>query len=202
MFLATAFVAAMAMSPQLPLSCPITGDPIVKTTKSVEYNGAKFQFCCPGCDQQFIKNPAAAIAKSANVGKTVGVFLFDPISKQAINPEKAMGGSSDFGGIRFFFESEADKKAFDASPEKFGILPKSEVLYCAVSAEQVQGYAKASGYADYQGVRYYFCCPSCDQPFAKNPAKYAAVPGAKVKSPSALPMPAAKSSHGHAQGGH
>ena len=37
--------------------CPVEGGPIDEDTPTVEYNGKVYGFCCPGCDEDFAKNP-------------------------------------------------------------------------------------------------------------------------------------------------
>lgn len=46
-------------------------------------------------------------------------------------------------------------------------------LACPVMGDVVVSAAESSGYADYEGVRYYFCCSSCAEKFAQNPAAFA-----------------------------
>ncbi len=46
-------------------------------------------------------------------------------------------------------------------------------LACPVMGDVVASAAESSGYADYNGVRYYFCCSSCAERFAQNPASFA-----------------------------
>ncbi len=193
----TTLIATTAMSfvtqQASAISCPITGEPIVKGMKVTEYNGVRFTYCCAGCDTQFEKDPKVALDKAVKSGKTIGVFLFDPISMKRLEADKAKGGFTDYKGLRFYFESEADKNTFDKEPAKFGVLPKKEALYCPVSKEVVTSYAKASGYGDFNGTRYYFCCGGCEGPFGKEPAKFADVAKGYVKAPA--PMAAEKADH-------
>ncbi len=42
--------------------CPVMAAPIDKNYYT-EYNGKKVYFCCPGCKEQFLKNPEKYIAK-------------------------------------------------------------------------------------------------------------------------------------------
>ena len=169
-----------------PLSCPTMGGPVKAGQPITDFDGARFTYCCDGCDVEFAKDPMGAITKSAKAGKTVGVSLFDPISMKRIDSEKAKGGSSDFRGIRFFFATEDEKAMFDKEPKKFGKMPKMEALYCSVMGSPVKSYAKASGYADYEGTRYYFCCAGCDVKFAAEPAKYADLAKEYVKKPATM----------------
>ena len=46
-------------------------------------------------------------------------------------------------------------------------------LACPVMGDVVVSAAESSGYADYEGVRYYFCCISCAERFAQSPATFA-----------------------------
>ena len=46
-------------------------------------------------------------------------------------------------------------------------------LACPVMGDVVESPAEATSYADYEGVRYYFCCSSCADQFAQNPAAFA-----------------------------
>jgi YHS domain-containing protein len=46
-------------------------------------------------------------------------------------------------------------------------------LACPVMGDVVESAAEATSYADYDGVRYYFCCSSCAEKFAENPAAFA-----------------------------
>ena len=42
--------------------CPVTGDPVDGKT-SYEYEGKTYNFCCPGCIDEFKKNPEKYSAK-------------------------------------------------------------------------------------------------------------------------------------------
>ena len=169
-----------------PLSCPTMGGPVAKGQPMTDFEGVRFTYCCDGCDVAFAKDPMGAIQKSAKAGKTVGLSLFDPISMKRIDSEKAKGGFSDFRGIRFYFATEDEKTQFDKEPKKYGMMPKMEALFCPVMGSVVKSYAKASGYADYEGTRYYFCCAGCDVKFAAEPAKFAEVAKDHVQKPATM----------------
>ena len=188
MILATLIFASAVLNPldDTPISCPAMGGPVAKGQAVTEFDGARFTYCCAGCDTEFMKDPAAMIKTQAKAGKTVGVSFFDPISMKRIEEKDAKGGSSDYKGIRFYFLTAEEKAAFDKEPKKFGALPKSEALYCPVMKSPVASYAKSSGYADYNGTRYYFCCAGCDTEFAKDPAKFAEVAKDHVQKPAAF----------------
>ena len=189
MILVTILLSTGLMSHGLqatPLSCPTMGGPIKVGQPVTDFDGARFSYCCDGCDAEFAKDPSGAIKKSAKAGKTVGLSLFDPVSMKRIDSEKAKGGFSDYKGIRFYFDTEDEKATFDKEPKKFGALPKKEALFCPVMGNPVKSYAKASGYADYEGFRYYFCCAGCDVKFAAEPAKFAEVAKDHVQAPATM----------------
>jgi YHS domain-containing protein len=202
MFLSTTiatFALALTGAQAKNITCPIMGGPVTKDSITTEYNGARFGYCCPGCKDGFEKNPKQALSAAAKNGSAVGVFLFDPVSHKRLDAAKAKGGFSDFQGIRYYFESKENKKAFDKSAKEAAATPAKEALFCPVSKETIESYAKASGYADYEGVRYYFCCAGCDAPFLKDPAKLAPNAADKVHVPAAISAKASGSAGGHAE---
>lgn len=161
------------------IQCPVMGGPAdAKAGKSV-YQGVAFSYCCAGCDTTFAKDPKKFVAKAAKGKGVIGVSEYDPVSRARTEVTKFV---SDFQGIRYGFQSEANKAAFDANPKKFAAAPEKEVFSCAVMGSSLEGLLP-SGYADVEGVRYYFCCGGCDTSFAKDPAKYTAnLKGKAVKA--------------------
>jgi YHS domain-containing protein len=177
-------------SPPKPLVCPVTYDELTKESKSAVYAGIRVSFCCSDCPSGFAANPTGALEKAGKEGKTVGAFLFDPVSRKPVSAAKAPGGTEDYQGIRYYFETTVDKATFDKKPAAYTAVPKKESMVCPVTKESVGGYDKASGYADYKGVRYYFCCSDCDKPFASNPELYVKGVAAKVQAPKIVPISA------------
>lgn len=168
-------IATMALGftgPQPPMHCVATLENIKTPAVTMEYAGAIFGTCCGGCDTPFIKDPKGLIAKAAKANKAIGAFEFDPVTGARIDSTKATAWS-DHGAIRYFFNSAAEKKSFDANPAKYVGDVKQETSVCPVSGDPAPS-GKAVGFADYKGVRYYFCCGDCPAAFKANPAKYAA----------------------------
>lgn len=153
------------------LKCPVMAGEVAKDTNYVEYRGASFGFCCSGCDKNFAKAPDKFLATQAKAGNTVGQFLFDPVSRHRIDPAKSTT-HTDFGGIRYAFESNDNMMVFMAAKDKISVAPKKEALYCPVGKEKIASASKAWGYADHDGVRWYLCCAGCEQPFLKDPASF------------------------------
>jgi YHS domain-containing protein len=165
-----------------PLVCPMMGSPVAKDSPVVEYAGSAYAFCCAGCDAGFSKDPKAALKKNEKNTATIAVFLFDPVSRNAIKPDKAKA-TTDFKGTRYYFESEANLEAFNKDSKRFTTAPKQESLSCPVMGEKIASYSKASSYVDYKDVRYYICCPGCLPAFTADPDKYA---GKAVGEPTAI----------------
>ncbi len=175
----TILFALVAQSAQL--SCPIMGGSIAADSTVVEYAGAQFKFCCPGCDAVFKKDPAKAIAEAVKKKETVGVFLFDPVSRNRLDIAKAKA-TLDHNGIRFPFESTANRDKFRAASARYASVPGKEALFCPVMQSKVASISKAAGYVDHGGVRYYTCCAGCNAPLAKEPSKYAPNAARHVKT--------------------
>lgn len=89
---------------------------------------------------------------------------------------------SDYDGKRYYFCCEGCKPKFDAEPKKYvdafnlpgNIIKVSGdkmTFICPVTGEEGVA-AKDTKYTDYQGKRYYFCCPDCVGKFAKDQPGY------------------------------
>lgn len=50
--------------------CPISGEPINPNSKTVEYEGKSYGFCCNSCEPKFKADPAKYAAKISADGKT------------------------------------------------------------------------------------------------------------------------------------
>lgn len=177
--------SAVALSQAAAVKCPVMGGPIVANSPSIEYQSALYKFCCKSCDKLFARSPAKYIQAQSKAGNVVGVFLFDPVSRNRVALSKAKA-TSVFGGLRYPFESPANRKLFDRNPKKYAAVPAKEALYCPVGAEAVPTHSAASDYVDHDGVRWYMCCAGCGGPFAKNPAKYTANTSQYIRKTVAL----------------
>lgn len=177
---ALAFMSLGLAGSEPNLHCPatleaITGAPAIR----MEYAGATFGTCCGGCDGPFSKDPGGLIAKAVKANKTVGLFGYDPVSGKKIEARNSVA-FSDYKSIRYRFASAEEKKVFDATPARFIAEVKSEAFMCPVTGDEMTS-DSSRGYADYNGVRYYLCCPQCTTAFRKDPAKYAASVASAVK---------------------
>jgi len=163
------FVAPMATDD---MTCPVmVGGKANTSGGSVVYAGARFFFCCAGCDGKFSKDPTAFLKTAETSKKVIGESMFDPVTGK--KADKSANFASDWKGIRFHFNSSENKATFDKAPAKYGVLPKSEVLTCAVAGDKMKSPQEAYGYVDYKGTRYYICCAGCMPKMQKDPATYA-----------------------------
>jgi len=110
--------ATVALGQSPALKCPVLGGNVAEKSVVVEYNGAKFSFCCGGCDVKFAKSPEKYLIAQRRAGKTVGVYLFDPVSKKRLDLKKAKA-TADYEAIRYPFESLSNKRTFLAAPKKY-----------------------------------------------------------------------------------
>lgn len=165
-------------------TCAVTGEPVNASVAPFEWQGSKFEFCCPNCQGSFKADPGKFVSARADKEQAAGRFLFDPITSARIDPN-AGNPETVYQGIRFVFASEANKTKFLFSPSKFATYPAKEALFCPVGKEAVKDYSAASDYSDHGGVRYYMCCPGCKEAFDKEPEKYVASAASYVKTTSA-----------------
>lgn len=162
-----------------PLVCPVMGNPVTKPAEVIEFNGARYGTCCAGCAAAFTADPAKVLKDPKVKGKTLGTFLFDPVTGNRLEIAKA-AATADYEGLRYPFASEANKASFLLHAKALAAAPKKEALFCPVMGSDVASQSKASGYADHDGVRYYFCCGGCDVKFKANPASFVGAAKDKV----------------------
>lgn len=177
-----ATIASIVMA-QAPLSCAVMGSPVKgKGSGSYDYNGARYTMCCAGCNGTFEKTPEKFVKQATEKKWTVGASLYDPTTGVKVQANEAKG-SSDFGGLRYYFASAEAKKTFDANPKKFAVQPKKEALWCPVMNHAIPSYKEAGAYVDKGDTRYYLCCSGCLGKMNEKPAEYMAKVADKVSAP-------------------
>jgi len=106
-------------------TCPISGESSVVDDKTLfaDWNGKRWYFCCPGCDKQFLADPADILAKAAfpaNViaakGDAVMVTCSVTGDKIAVNSKTPY---QDYEGWRYYFCCNKCPVKFAKSPEKY-----------------------------------------------------------------------------------
>lgn len=167
------------------LLCPITGSPVAPDSKMVDANGIRFRFCSPECSTKFKLDPIGNLRAASAKGWTVGVGVFDPVTGRKLTPQSARGGSSDFGGVRFAFQSAANKAMFDSDPKRYGVVPERWSPTCPVMGLELAHTYGAPGYIDRDGVRYFACCDQCMPKLRSTDLSHA-----KTGPPKAFDVPA------------
>ncbi len=175
--IAMAMFSMARQTPNLHLTCPVTGEEISTPVAVFNYKGAAYSMCCGMCPGPFSKTPDKFLTPDKVKDKTVGVGYFDPVSgvavrPNALRPKTDSVGPSVYEGVAYFFQNADDKKAFDAEPKKYTVVPPKEALYCPVMQQDVPDLAHSGGYTDVNGVRYYICCSQCAGELKANPSKY------------------------------
>lgn len=123
-----------------------------------------------------------------------------PVMGNKINKEVY----TDYKGQRVFFCCAGCIDPFNKDPEAYlkkmkedGVEPmklKAQSI-CPVSGEELTG---KDVYADHEGQRVYFCCPSCKKAFAADPPKYLKVLSDRGETPEILHEPA-EEDHGESK---
>lgn len=179
-------LATLIIGQVAPLACPVMGSPISgKGSGAFDYSGARYTMCCGGCDGAFKADPQKYLKQSFEKKLVTGAFLYDPTTGIKI-AQKDAKGSSDFGGLRYYFVSAENKKAFDAAPKKFAAQPKKEVLWCPVMNHAIDSYKDAGAYMDSGDTRFYLCCDGCLGKMKENSAEYASKVANKAQAPKAI----------------
>ena len=93
--------------------CGMSVDPATAEAKA-DYDGRTFYFCCDGCKETFLTEPAKYAAPTPKAAETV----VDPVCGMSIDKATAKYGAIR-AGRRFQFCSAACKTKFVAEPEKF-----------------------------------------------------------------------------------
>ncbi|MBC8426091.1 YHS domain-containing protein [bacterium] len=81
-------------------TCPITGNPVDESV-FIAYQGQKIYFCCPGCDETFLKSPETHFAGFAESGVLVeSIQTVCPVSGEPLPDKKTY---VDYQGRRIYF---------------------------------------------------------------------------------------------------
>lgn len=167
-------IAALALGfsgPMPPLYCAATLEKITgKPFSTVEYVGILFGTCCIGCNNPLLRDPKPLLVEAVKEKRTVGTFIYDPVTGLRINGAKAPE-YMDYASIRYFFNSKEEKKAFDTNPGAYVSDIKSEAYFCPVSKHSTS-WQNAAGFADYHSVRYFLADADSVKAFKADPAKY------------------------------
>jgi len=152
-------------------NCPVMSSPASPSQPVVMYKGSAFGFCCGGCVEAFTNNPETYLKRAAESADPIGYALYDVVNGHLIAKD-AKTHDLVHQGILYRFLSEENRVAFQKDPKKYLAPDKESASECVVSGETIAP-GKAKAFKDYEGVRYYFCCPDCLEEFSKSPAEFA-----------------------------
>lgn len=170
----TLLIACLTLSQgaQAPATnCPVMGHPAVDSQPKVLYKGNVFGFCCGGCIGSFTNGPESFLKQHAESSEPVGYSLYDVVARTII-PKDAKTNDVLHAGVLYRFLTPENAKAFEKEPKKYLAPAQEAISTCPVSEESITP-GKAAAFRDYNGVRYYFCCPDCTAEFDANPSAFA-----------------------------
>jgi Cu+-exporting ATPase len=186
------------------LKCPVSGKEFTKSdaTPEYEYEGKTYYFCCDGCKDAFIKNPAKYIEKDVDAEHACDAE-HTHAAEHAHAAEYAHAEHADHDhqahaekngtavdpvcGMEVkkeeakFTHVHNDKTYYFCNEEckdKFVKAPGNyiradeDLITCPVSGESFKK-SEFTESIDYEGKTYYFCCAGCKDKFEKDPEKYA-----------------------------
>jgi len=164
--------------------CGMGVDPATAEARA-EFEGKVFYFCCDGCKETFLAEPAKYAAPKPKAAET----LVDPVCGMTIDKATAKY-SAMRAGTRFQFCSAECKAKFVAEPESYIALAASRAAetaarikdpVCGMAVDPATAKAKAT----HAGKTYFFCCQRCADKFNADPARYLGEAPATVPEPPA-----------------
>ncbi|MDX2199479.1 MAG: hypothetical protein SF069_10980 [Phycisphaerae bacterium] len=152
--------------------CPVMGDPVDFTLKTMADDGPVY-FCCDMCIPKFKKDPARYTVKvamqRAALDKRERVQVACPVDGKVVDGLLA----AEVSGQKVAFCSKECRVKYDESPSAFKAKLADSYTYqtrCPISGEKIQ----PTAFADLNsGQRIYFCCAGCGDKLLKDPVKYA-----------------------------
>lgn len=181
MFMMMTFVLVLAGISQLQaaekVTCPVTGEEFEKTetTPSFEYKNKTYYFCCPGCKDTFVKNPAEFLKEEGEGEHQHGEEgMHDEHQESATAVDPVCGMEVKIEGAKHTFEYEGKTYYFCMAgcKDKFAKNP-GEYLnaidpVCGMKVKK-EG---AKHTFEYKEKTYYFCMAGCKDKFKADPEKY------------------------------
>ncbi|GMU23468.1 MAG: hypothetical protein AMXMBFR13_35460 [Phycisphaerae bacterium] len=170
------------------VKCLVSGDP-VEPMKSVDFIGARIDFCCDQCPEDFKADPAKYLVKMKSAS-TEQVHC--PVTGGPIDPRV----SAQYSGKTLYFSSADAMAKFKAAPAKYmerlrpeaGVLARGatadeDLLLCAVAPPEkaVRGRKEVQS-TTYRGKTYFLGSDEDVDTFKARPAEYAAAVDETMKA--------------------
>ena len=186
------------------LKCPVSGKEVTRSeaTPKYEYEGKTYYFCCEGCKDAFIKDPAKYTKKDAkgtqceDSAHTCGEDCAQTTEHahdehadhnhsahaeedgMAVDPACGMKVKKEDAKFTYVHNDKTYYFCNEECKDKFVKAPGNYIradegiVTCPVSGESFKK-SEFTESMDYEGKTYYFCCAGCKDKFEKNPEKYA-----------------------------
>ncbi len=151
------------VAPAIDPVCGMEVDP-ASAEERAEHGGETYFFCCDGCKDLFVKEPAKYLASSANGARTA---------------QGMHGAHAGHDG-----HAHAAKGAAHAM-ETAGVALAIDPV-CGMKVDP----ARAKAGCDYKDESYFFCCVGCFEKFQKSPQTYLGEPPAERAKKAAESAPA------------
>ena len=140
--------------------CPIMGGKVDGESWS-EWNGLRIGHCCPGCSEELLKDPAAALDRARIAWK------------DAAEAVKKVNESHGEARAKALAELKT-KWTVVREPAPEGLLVDLGNPKCPIMGGKVDG----ESWSEWNGLRIGHCCPGCVEELLKDPA--AALDRAKI----------------------
>ena len=186
--------------------CPVMDEPI-NFFVSAETEDGPVYFCCEGCIDKYKANPGKYAGKVATQRAALAtlpkVQVTCPVTGKPVDGKTSI----EYKGEKVYFFCPKCVAKFKKEPGKYKTALANSYTYqtkCPVMGGDVnpESFTTLAG-----GQRIYFCCPGCEGPLFKEPAKYASkleAQGFKIKPEQIKPTQKDKkdkdSEHKDAQG--
>lgn len=171
------------------VKCPVMGGPVDPKT-SIDHNGQRINFCCPGCEKPFKADPAKYLAKMDEVSTRQ---VHCPVTGKAID----LGVSTEVDGGKVYFSDKEALAKFEANPSKYAgaLRPEAGVVARGATFDDdfVLGLASDGGVQTarrkdlkgvaFQGKTYFVLGDAGATRFQSDPAKYAQAVDAQMTKP-------------------
>lgn len=158
--------------PDLP-KCPVMAEDTISLNVRTTTPEGPVYFCCTECVDKYAKDHAKYADKVKTqreaLAKLPHVQVADPVDGKPV--DKSIVSSK--GADKVYFASEANKKTYEASPDKYkgGLLNGyTYQTTCPMMGEAID----PAAYVDLaDGTRVYLCCKKCAGKLSGEPEKYA-----------------------------
>lgn len=168
--------AAPAKTEAPPVFCVVRGDLIKDVAKAAgkeTIGGKTYYICCQGC--------VGKMSETDDAGKARFAKVTDLRTEKAVLQKKLDAVNAELTSL------ETAKAEAKPAASATTAVASSNVVYCAVTNEEIGTADKAAAKLEHNGKTYFVCCAGCEPAFKKDPAKHAAQADKKAAERAAAP---------------